>query len=229
MTFRSKNLGPSQYRLNLLLRAAAFILAAGFSCVPAFAQTAESPSASAQSLSPNPVDDFKKQSEDVKKNLQSVLTKIDQSAKEIETLSNPETAKKQIEDLQEVIANALGAVADNGAAAQLGEKALKYARDKQRQLESETKFKPDERDLLVREWKRIGDETEQATADLTKERGDFARLLRMVQTRGDFITELQAINNAQRMLDVIRQLANDIKSASEAMKAYVHTVVPSGS
>lgn len=229
MNYRSKNLRLIQYRRHLFSAGMSFVLALRLACGPSLAQTSPAPSAPVQGPIPSPVDDFKKQSEDVKKNLQSVLAKIDQSAKEIETLSNPESAKKQIEDLQAVIANALGAVADNGTAAQLGEKALKYARDKQRQLESETKFTPDERDMLVREWKRIGDETEQATTDLTKERGDFARLLRMVQTRGDFITELQAINNAQRMLEVIRQLAGDIKNASEAMKSYVHTVVPSGS
>jgi hypothetical protein len=178
---------------------------------------------------PTPIDEFKKQSSEVQKSLQSVLAKIDQSAKEIETLSKPETAHQQIEDLQATIADALGTVADNGPVATLGAKALKFATDKQRQFETDTEFAPEDRAMLLREWKTIRDDTERATADLAKARDEFAQLLRTVQTRGDFIAELQAINNAQRMLEVVRQLAGEIRNTSDAMKAYVRNIVPPGS
>ncbi len=175
---------------------------------------------------PNPIDDFKKQTDDVKKSLQSVLAKIDESAKAIESLSQPEAASKQIEELQALIAQALDVVADNGEVAKLGAKALQYANAKQKQFETDTKFAPADRAMLLREWRRIREETESAVADLGKARDEFSGLLRTVQTRGDFITELQAINNAQRMLEVVRQLGGEIRSTSDTMKGYVRTIVP---
>jgi hypothetical protein len=214
-------------RSGAALIALAFIAMAAWQIRPRGALAETQPAATI--AAPNPVDDFKKQSTDVQKSLQSVLQKIDQSAKEIETLSKPETAHAQIEDLQHVIADALGTVADNGPVATLGAKALKFATDKQKQFETDTEFAPEDRAMLLRQWRTIREETERATADLAKARDEFAQLLRTVQTRGDFIAELQAINNAQRMLEVVRQLAGEIRNTSDAMKAYVRNIVPPGS
>ena len=57
---------------------------------------------------------------------------------------------------------------------------------------------------------------------------EYAQLLRTVQTRSDFIAELQTINNAQRMLDVIRQLASDIRTGSNNVRGFIRNVVPPG-
>ena len=210
-------------RIAVFALLAAGLLAAG---MPARAQAPTD--AGVASGAPNPIGDFNKQLADVKKSVEDVNTEIDGSAKEIETLSKPDAAVAEIAKLQAIVAAGLAAVADNGDAAKLGVRALAFARDKQRQFETDTKFKPEEREMLLREWRRIAEETDKATRDLSAARTGFAQLLRTVQTRSDFIAELQTINNAQRMLDVIRQLAGDIRNASNNVRGFIRNVVPPG-
>ena len=189
----------------------------------AFAMEAEAPIPAL-----NPLDDFNRQLGEVKKNFEALSGKIEQSTREIEKLTTTEAARKDIATLQGLIADTLGAVSDNGEVARLGQKTLDFARAKQRQFEADTKYSPEERQFLLNEWKRIGAETERATADLANARREFSGLLRVVQTRGDYIEELQALNNAQKMLEVIKLLAGEIRSASNAMKSFIRTVTPPG-
>ena len=186
------------------------------------------PAADTSASAANPIGEFNKQLADVKKSVEDINAEIDKSAKEIEGLSKPEAAVAEIEKLQAIVAAGLAAVSDNGDAAKLGARALGFARDKQKQFEADTKFKPEEREMLQREWRRIGDETDRATRDLGAARQEYAQLLRTVQTRSDFIAELQTINNAQRMLDVIRQLASDIRAGSNTVRGFIRNVVPPG-
>lgn len=189
---------------------------------PAFSTETEVPAAL------NPVEDFNKQLEEVKKSFETLSAKIEQSTKDIEQLTTTDAARKDIAALQGLIADTLGAVSDNGQVAKLGQKTLDYAHAKQKQFETDTKYSPEERQFLLNEWKRIGTETERATNDLANARREFTGLLRVVQTRGDYIEELQALNNAQKMLEVIKLLAGEIRSASGAMKSFIHTVTPPG-
>jgi phage shock protein A len=174
----------------------------------------------------SPVDDFNKQLEEVKKSFGALGGKIEQSTKDIEKLTTPGEARKEIGALQGMIADALGSVSDNGGVAKLGQKALDFARSKQRQFEADAKFSPEERQYLLNEWRRIGGEIERANNDLGNARQEFSQLLRTVQTRGDYIEELRALNNAQKMLEVIRMLAGDIRTASDAMKSFISKVTP---
>ena len=209
------------------LKSAMIALMLGFPAImtapsPAFATETDVPAAL------NPVEDFNKQLEEVKKSFATLSGKIEQSTKEIEQLTTTDAARKDIATLQGLIADTLGAVSDNGDVAKLGQKTLDYARAKQKQFETDTKYSPEERQFLLNEWKRIGAETERATNDLANARREFTGLLRVVQTRGDYIEELQALNNAQKMLEVIKLLAGEIRSASGAMKSFIHTVTPPG-
>lgn len=214
-------------RTGSLLKSGMVALLLGFPAMlavpsPAFSTETEVPAAL------NPIEDFNKQLEDVKKSFDTLSGKIEQSTKDIEQLTTTDAARKDIAALQGLIADTLGAVSDNGQVAKLGQKTLDYARAKQKQFETDTKYSPEERQFLLNEWKRIGTETERATNDLANARREFTGLLRMVQTRGDYIEELQALNNAQKMLEVIKLLAGEIRSASGAMKSFIHTVTPPG-
>jgi len=88
----------------------------------------------------------------VKKSLEGVNAKIEDRAKAIETLSSPDAARQQVDALQALISQTLGLVADNGAIATLGAKALEYSRGKQDQMRKDTKFSPTERAELQRRW-----------------------------------------------------------------------------
>ncbi len=177
---------------------------------------------------PSPIEEFNAQVGKVKDSLEALNKRIEDGVKGIETVSKPEEARHQVDDLRALVAEALGLVSDNGDVATLGQKALAFAQNKQKELQADTRFAPSDRDYLLSEWRRIIAETERATNDLAGARQEFSQLLRTVQTRGDYIEELQAINNAQKMLEVIRKLAGELRSASDVMKSFIRTLTPPG-
>jgi chromosome segregation ATPase len=174
----------------------------------------------------SPVDDFNRSVAEVKKHLESLSGRIEESSKTIETLSSTAAARAELDTLQGLVADALGMVSDNSAVATLGQKVIDFARAKQTQLEADGKFTKPERDYLLGEWRRIAAEAVAANDKLQDARAEFAALLKTVQTRSDYVEELQALNNADQMLKVIRQLAGDLRSASDALKVFVRTITP---
>ena len=174
----------------------------------------------------NPVDDFNGSVAEVKKSLEELSGRIDQSSKTIEALSTSAAARAELDKLQGLVADALGLVSDDSRVATLGQKVIDFARAKQAQLEGESKFTKEERDFLLGEWRRIAADAVAANDKLNGARGEFAALLRTVQTRSDYIEELQALNNADRMLEVVRQLAGELRSATDTLKLFVRTITP---
>ena len=106
----------------------------------------------------------------------------------------------------------------------LGQKVVDYARSKEAVFDQDTKFSAEERQFLLKEWHRIETEAKRATDDLGNARREFTELLRQVQARSDYIEELQALNNAQQMLDVIKKLAGEVRAASGSMKSLIQSV-----
>ena len=98
-------------------------------------------------------------------------------------------------------------MADNGKVAQLGQKALDFARGKQAQFEKDTKFAPEEREFLLNEWKRAADKMKKEVDLLAQSRSQLAEFSLRVQTRADYIGELQTLKDAEQVLAVIHQLA----------------------
>ncbi|MCC2099132.1 MAG: hypothetical protein KDJ29_19740 [Hyphomicrobiales bacterium] len=212
---------------------AAAVVATGVAMVgapPAAARDFDSRSApeTAEPRAPlaNPGDDFVKQFSDLKKQLQELGKKIKQSASEIETLTSPEAARKEIGTLQALIADTLGLVTNNGDVAKLGEKVIEFARKKQKQFAEDKKFSPEEREYLKKEWQRVGAQTETAIAELSKARSKLTEMLKTVQARGDFIEELQALKNANKMLEVVKNLAAELRTASGSLESFSKTAKP---
>lgn len=207
--------------LALALAAPAPLLAQSSPARPAQPQTQR-----AETPVQNPVDDFNGSVTEVKKSLESLSGRIEESSKTIESLSTTTAARAELEKLQGLVADALGLVSDDSRVATLGQKVIDFARAKQAHLEAETKFTKEERDFLLGEWRRIATDAVAANDKLQNARGEFAALLRTVQTRSDYIEELQALNNADRMLEVVRQLASDLRSATDVLKVFVRTITP---
>ncbi len=175
-----------------------------------------------------PVEEVSRQVEDLKKQFTDLSKKIEDSAKSIDQEASAEAARKDIEELRAIVGTLLGAVSDNGPVSQLGLKALEHARDKVKTLERETRFTREEQQFLLGEWRKLIDETERATDDLGSARREFAQLLRLLQTRQDFIDELIQIRRATEAINAIHQLANDIRAASDALKTLIRAIKPPG-
>jgi DNA repair exonuclease SbcCD ATPase subunit len=101
-------------------------------------------------------------------------------------------------------------------------------REKLAALERDTRFKPEERQFLIEQWRKLKDETERATSELGAARKEFAGLLRALQANEDFIDELVQIRQAQKAIDVIRRLTSEIRDASGKLKALIGAIKPPG-
>jgi hypothetical protein len=175
-----------------------------------------------------PVEDFSRELDKLKKSFGDLGKKIDDSAKMIDGLSDADKAKKEIEELRAGVGSLLAVVADGGALDKLGDKALSRARDKLKELEQDNRFKPEEKNFLIEQWRRLRDDTERATQELGSARGRFAELLRTLQANEDFIDELVQIRQAQKVVDVIHQLTRDIRGASDQLERLIRGIKPPG-
>jgi DNA repair exonuclease SbcCD ATPase subunit len=202
--------------------AAALLLAAVLPFSAASAQTPSQPDAL------TPVEEFSKQLEAFKKSIPDLNKKIEDSAASVDRWTDVGKARKEIEELRAIVGAALGAVADNGAVSTLGTQALNHARTKLRALEQDTRFKPEEKQFLVDQWRRLREETERATEELGAARKEFAELLRTLQSNEDFIDELIQIRQAQKALEVIQRLTKDIRDASDQLKRLIGGIKPPG-
>jgi len=186
------------------------------------------PAVSAENDAVTPVEEFSRQIDQLKNTFTELEKKIEDSAKTIDGMTDVEKARQEIESLRAIVGELLGPVSDNGPVAQLGAKALRHARDKLKSLEQETRFTREEQQYLVGEWRKLVEETERAASDLGMARSEFVGLLRVLQTREDFIDELMQIRRASEAVRVIRQLANDIRAASDALKNLIRAIKPPG-
>src|SRR5262245_25793957 len=209
---------------RLVHPAAALLIAAvlAMSASGAFAQAPAQPDAV------TPVEEFSKQLDAFKKSIPELNKKIEDSAVAADRWTDVNKARKEIEELRAIVGAALGAVSDNGAVSQLGTQALNHARNKLRALEQETRFKPEEKQFLVDQWRRLRDETERATEELGSARREFAELLRTLQSNEDFIDELIQVRQAQKALEVIQRLTKDIREASDQLKKLIGAIKPPG-
>jgi DNA repair exonuclease SbcCD ATPase subunit len=202
--------------------AAALLLAVALPFSAASAQTPSQPDAL------TPVEEFSKQLEAFKKSIPDLNKKIEDSAASVDRWTDVGKARKEIEELRAIVGAALGAVADNGAVSTLGTQALNHARSKLRALEQDTRFKPEEKQFLVDQWRRLREETERATEELGAARKEFAELLRTLQSNEDFIDELIQIRQAQKALEVIQRLTKEIRDASDQLKRLIGGIKPPG-
>ena len=180
-----------------------------------------------------PVEDFSRELDKLKKSFGDLGKKIDGSARmidglSVEGLSDVDKAKKEIEDLRAGVGSLLAVVADNGTLEKLGDKALSRARDKLKELEQDNRFKQEEKNFLIEQWRRLRDDTERATQELGSARSRFAELLRTLQANEDFIDELVQIRQAQKVIDVIHQLTREIRGTSDQLQRLISGIKPPG-
>jgi DNA repair exonuclease SbcCD ATPase subunit len=173
-------------------------------------------------------DEFSRQLSELKRSFADLSKKFDDSARSIDQLTSAEAARKEIEELRASVSELLGAVADNGTVFSLGSRALARAEEKLKSLEQETRYRPEDRQFLIERWRELKDATESAIRELESARKDFSELLRKLQTSEDFIDELLQIREHRRALDVIHQLTDGIRDASDKLKKLLGAIKTPG-
>jgi DNA repair exonuclease SbcCD ATPase subunit len=211
-------------RFNAVLAAALLLLMVAATPGAVLAEPAQSTAPDVATAD----DEFSRQLNELKQTFADLAKKFEDSAKSIDRLNSAEDARKEIEELRDHVSKLLGAVADNGTVASLGVKALARAEEKLKSLEQETRYKQEDKQFLIERWRELKTATESAIRELESARKDFAELLRKLQTSEDFIDELLQIREHQRALDVIHQLTDGIRDASDKLKKLLGTIKTPG-
>ena len=172
----------------------------------------------------SPVEEFSAQLEAFQKTVPDLNKSIEDSAGTIDSATDVEKARAEINRLRETVSTLLGAVSDNGPVSQLGQ----HIHNKLKALAQDNRFKPEERQFLTDQWKKLETHTEGATKELDDARAQFAGLLHTLQDNEDFIGELIEIRQAEKALEVIRQLTHDIRDASAQLNKLIGGIKPPG-
>jgi DNA repair exonuclease SbcCD ATPase subunit len=176
----------------------------------------------------SPVDEFSRQLEQFQKSVPDLNKKIQDSATAIDATTDVAKARTEIDQLRAEVSTLLAAVADNGPVSQLGVKALDHIHQKLKELSTDTRYKPEERDYLIQQWQQLETQTEAADKELDDARAQFVSLLQTLQQNEDFIGELLEIRQAERALEVIRSLSHDIRDASNQLNKLIGGIKPPG-
>jgi len=176
----------------------------------------------------SPVEEFSKQLEDFQKGVPDLNKAIQDSAGAIDTATDINKARAAIDQLRDQVSTLLAAVSDNGPVSQLGAKALQHIHNKLRTLAQEQRFKPEERQFLIGQWQRLQAQTEDAAKELGDARAQFAALLQVLQSNEDFIDELVEIRQAEKAVEVIRNLTKNIRDASAQLNKLIGSIKPPG-
>jgi DNA repair exonuclease SbcCD ATPase subunit len=203
------------------------VLGVALLLLPAGLARAEN-SVAAGSAGPSPVEEFSQQLETFQKSVPDLNKSIQDSAGTIDSATDVEKARVEIDKLRQTVSTLLGAVSDNGPVSQLGAKALDHVRSKLKALSADTRFKPEERQFLIEQWRKLDVQTESATKELDDARAQFAGLLKTLQENEDFIGELLEIRQAEKALEVVRRLTHDIRDASTQLNKLIGGIKPPG-
>jgi len=176
----------------------------------------------------SPVEEFSKQLEDFQKSVPDLNKEIQDSAAAIDSATDIDKARAAIDQLRGQVSTLLAAVSDNGPVSQLGFKALAHIRAKLKILAQEQRFKPEERQFLVDQWQRLQAETENAAKELGDARSQFAGLLQTLQSNEDFIDELVELRQAEKAIEVIKNLTRNIRDASARLNRLIGSIKPPG-
>lgn len=177
---------------------------------------------------PSPVEEFSRQLEAFQKSVPDLNKSIQDSAGAIDAVTDVEKARTEIDKLRDTVSGLLAAVSDNGPVSRLGAKALEHVRSKIKALSQEQRYKPEERQFLLDQWRKLESETESAGKELDDARAQFAGLLQVLQQNEDFIGELIEIRQAEKALEVIRSMTRDIRDASTQLNRLIGGIKPPG-
>jgi DNA repair exonuclease SbcCD ATPase subunit len=214
-------------KMSVSVVAIAALFAIAF-VLPGGAARAETTTSGTAATPVSPVEEFSQQLEAFQKSVPDLNKSIQDSAGTIDSVTDVEKARAEIDKLRETVSALLGAVSDNGPVSKLGVKALDHVHAKLKELSQETRFKPEERAFLIDQWRKLEAETESATKELDDARAQFANLLQILQQNEDFIGELIEIRQAEKAIEVIRHLTRDIRDASTQLNKLIGGIKPPG-
>jgi hypothetical protein len=165
-------------------------------------------------ISDDTLDDFA----DLNRNLVNLESKIAKAKRIIAASQDPTMPASKSEALHTVVANLLDAFADGGEVTKLGQSAADFVHTRLAEAQQDTKFPPEQKEALITRWRRIAVQIDAVVATLDTTRTDLADKLHLLQTKADFVDQMEKLRQARAVFDAIADVADQRQSVSQRVR-----------
>ncbi|HEV2185977.1 MAG TPA: hypothetical protein VGR70_02145 [Stellaceae bacterium] len=180
----------------------------------------QSPTPSAPPPSHQPVisDDSLDDFAELNRNLVMLESKIAKAKRIIAASQDPDAPASRREAFRTLVAGLLDAFADGGEVAKLGQTAVDFVHRRLAEAQQDPNFPPEQKEALVTRWRRLAMQTEAVAVTLDATRKDLSDKLTLLQTKADFVDQMDKLRQARAVLDAIGDLADQRQSVSQRMR-----------
>jgi uncharacterized protein Yka (UPF0111/DUF47 family) len=179
-----------------------------------------SPQAAAPPLSRQPVisDDTLDDFADLNRNLVMLESKIAKAKRLIAASQDPNVPASRREAFNTMVQSLIDAFADNGKVATLGQTAVEFVNKRLAEAQQDTVFPAGQKDALITRWRRLATQTEAVTTTLDTTRKELAGKLQLLQTKSDFVDQMEKLRQARAVLDAIADVTDQRQSVSQRVR-----------
>lgn len=161
-------------------------------------------------ISDDTLDDFA----ELNRNLVSLESRLAKAKRIIAASQDPNLPESQRAAFQTMVNGLLTAFADGGEVTKLSQTAVDFVHQRLAEAQRDTSFPPEQKQALVIRWQRLSTQTEATVAVLDTTRKDLGAKLQLLQSKADFVDQMQKLRQARAVLDALGDLADQRASVS---------------
>jgi len=165
-------------------------------------------------ISDDTLDDFA----DLNRNLVSLESRLAKAKRVIAASQDPNLPESQRVAFQTAVTGLLDAFADGGQVTSLSQSAVDFVHQRLAEAQRDTNFPPAQKEALIVRWQRLASQTEATVAVLENTRKDLSTKLQLLQSKADFVDQMQKLRQARAVLDALGDLADQRQSVSERVR-----------
>ena len=147
--------------------------------------------------------------------LEARIAKVKRLIAASQDSSGPEGKRAAFRTL---VAGLLDAFADGGQVSTLGQTAVDLVKQRLDAAQRDTSFPPEQKEALVIRWRRLAVQTEALAAALDGTRKDLLEKLALLQSKADFVDQMEKLRQARAVLDAVGDLADQRQSVSDRVR-----------
>jgi hypothetical protein len=165
-------------------------------------------------ISDDTLDDFA----ELNRNLVALESRLAKAKRVIAASQDPNLPESQRAAFQTTVTGLLGAFADGGQVTKLGQSAADFVHQRLAEARQDTTFPPEQKEALIIRWQRLATQTEATVAVLENTRKDLGAKLQLLQSKADFVDQMEKLRQARAVLDALGDLADQRQSVSQRVR-----------
>jgi len=165
-------------------------------------------------ISDDTLDDFG----DLQRNLVTLEARIAKVKRLIAASQDANGPESKRAAFRTLVAGLLDAFGDGGQVSTLGQTAVDLAKQRLDEAKRDTSFPPEQKEALIIRWRRLAMQTEALAATLDGTRKDLLEKLELLQSKADFVDQMEKLRQARAVLDAVGDLADQRQSVSDRVR-----------